>query len=244
MRVQLQPAFVLHKRPYRDTSQLLEVLTADHGRLSLVAKGTRRKGRGGPAGAILQPFIPLLLSFSGRAELKTLTGSEVAGEVTSLKGEHLFSGIYLNELLVRLLHRNDAHRDLFIAYGEAIADLGHERVLDDTLRRFEFRLLDELGYGFDMASDGHSGAPVAAGHWYCYHQDYGLVEQPPGANPGNPVFPGEDLLRIAQGDYSGPARLTCKRLLRQALAGYLGDKPLKSRELFRQSIGQEQGGES
>ena len=147
MRVQLQPAFVLHSRPYRDSSALLEVLTSEFGRISLVAKGARRSVRGRSNGAILQPFIPLLLSFSGRAELKTVTGSEVAGDVVSLKGERLFSGIYLNELLIRLLHRNDTHPNLFIAYADAIATLGGERSMDDTLRQFEFILLEELGYG-------------------------------------------------------------------------------------------------
>ena len=105
MRVQLQPAFVLHSRHYRDSSALVEVFTNEYGRIGLVAKGARRSVRGRASGAILQPFIPLLLSFSGRAELKTLTASEVAGEVRSLKGERLFSGIYLNELLMRLLHQ-------------------------------------------------------------------------------------------------------------------------------------------
>ena len=232
MRVQLQPAFVLHSRPYRDSSALLEVLTSEFGRISLVAKGARRSVRGRSNGAILQPFIPLLLSFSGRAELKTVTGSEVAGDVVSLKGERLFSGIYLNELLIRLLHRNDTHPNLFIAYADAIATLGGERSMDDTLRQFEFILLEELGYGFDLRVDGHSGAGVCETSWYYYHQEFGLVEQGATSNPGSPVFLGADLLAIAEGGHNPETRQAAKRLLRHVLAGHLGDKPLKSRELF------------
>ena len=147
MRVQLQPAFVLHTRHYRDSSLLLDVFTAQCGRISLVAKGARRPVRGRANAAILQPFIPLLLSFSGRSELKTLTGSEVAGQTQALKGDRLFSGIYLNELMIRLLHQQDAHPSLFVAYGNAVASLGSAESMDDVLRRFEFSLLQELGYG-------------------------------------------------------------------------------------------------
>ncbi len=235
MRVQLQPAFVLHSRNYRDSSHLLEVITAEYGRIALVSKGSRRAVRGRSKGAILQPFIPLLISFTGRNELMTLTGSEVAGPATALAGERLFSGIYLNELVVRLLHRNDAHPGLFIAYGDAVASLGSDEPLDDVLRRFEFNLLEELGYGFDLRVDGHSGEPVEENHWYHYHQEFGLVMQRASLSPDNKVYCGEDLLGIAKGERSEAVRLTSKRLLREALAGHLGEKPLMSRDLFRRS---------
>ena len=119
MRVALQPAYVLHSRPYRDSSALVEMFTAEHGRLSLVARGARNRGRKGSLSSLLQPFIPLLISFSGRAELKTLGKLEAAGGGRTLRGERLYSGLYMNELLVRLLHRQDAHPRLFAAYGEA-----------------------------------------------------------------------------------------------------------------------------
>jgi DNA repair protein RecO (recombination protein O) len=220
----------------------LEVLTAEYGRVSLVARGARRTARGRSSAAILQPFIPLLLSFSGRAELKTLTSSEVAGEVQTLRGERLFSGIYLNELLLRLLHRNDAHPGLFVAYGEAIASLASEESMDDILRRFEFSLLAELGYSFDLRVDGHSGEAVSEDRWYHYQQEFGLVENRTATEPDNPVFAGRDLLAIAAGEHSDSTRLAAKRLLRQALAGHLGEKPLKSRELFRRPAGHTMAG--
>jgi DNA repair protein RecO (recombination protein O) len=216
---------------------LLEVLTAEYGRLSLVARGARRKARGGGSGsALLQPFIPLLLSFSGRAELKSLTAKEAAGKLHELRGERLFSAMYVNELLVRLLHRHDPHPQLFAAYTEALQALARDDVVDTTLRHFEFKLLDELGYSFDLALDADSGERVQAHLWYHYIPDLGLVAKVDAADPSRPAYAGADLIAMAGGQFGGSVRVTAKRLLRQALAGHLGDAPLRSRELFRTRI--------
>ena len=213
---------------------MLEVLTAEYGRLSLVARGARRKVRGGSSGsALLQPFIPLLLSFSGRAELKSLTAKEAAGKLHELRGERLFSAMYVNELLVRLLHRHDPHPQLFAAYTEALQALARDDVVDTTLRRFEYRLLDELGYSFDLALDADSGERVQAHLWYHYIPDLGLVATADATDPSQPAYAGADLIVMAGGQFGGSVRVTAKRLLRQALAGHLGDAPLRSRELFR-----------
>ena len=237
MRVSLQPAYILHSRPYRDSSALLEVLTAEYGRLSLVARGARRKVRGGSSGsALLQPFIPLLLSFSGRAELKSLTAKEAAGKLHELRGERLFSAMYVNELLVRLLHRHDPHPQLFAAYTEALQALARDDVVDTTLRHFEFKLLDELGYSFDLALDADSGERVQAHLWYHYIPDLGLVAKADATEPSRSAYAGADLIIMAGGQFGGSVRVTAKRLLRQALAGHLGDAPLRSRELFRTRI--------
>ena len=235
MRIKLQPAFILHSRPYRDSSQILEVLTAQYGRLSLVAKGARRKQRGGSGAALLQPFIPLLLSFSGRAEMKTMTAVEMAGEPRTLSGARLFSGLYLNELLVRLLHRHDPHPALFLAYDTALGSLKGGGKIDELLRCFEFTLLQELGFGFELAIDGATGEAVSADSWYRFDEEYGLVREENGAAIQRPLFPGEELLIMAGGEFGESVKGTAKRLLRQALAGHLGDKPLKSRDLFRRS---------
>ncbi len=233
MRVNLQPAYILHSRPYRDSSVLLEVLTAEYGRISLVARGARRRSRGGSGGALLQPFIPLLLSFSGRTDLKNLIATEAAGGRSPCVGERMFSGLYLNELLVRLLHRHDPHPQLFAAYGATLEALAQGDEIDDILRRFEFALLAELGYGFELDLDGSSGEAVLPEAWYHYHPDHGLVARGAVADPAQPAFRGADLLAIAANDFSGAARLTAKRLLRLVLAQQLGDAPLRSRELFR-----------
>lgn len=235
MRIKLQPAYILHSRPYRDSSQILEVLTAQYGRLSLVAKGSRRKQRGGSVAALLQPFLPLLLSFSGRAEMKTMTAVEMAGEPGTLSGARLFSGLYLNELLVRLLHRHDSHPALFLAYGNALNRLKGDGPIDELLRCFEYTLLQELGFGFDLAVDGLSGEDVSADSWYRFDAEYGLVREENGAGIQRSVFPGGELLIMSGGEFGESVKGTAKRLLRQALAGHLGDKPLKSRDLFRRS---------
>jgi len=233
MRVMQQPAYILHNRLFRDSSLLLEVFTAEHGRLSLVAKGARRRARGGSDAALLQPFSPLLISFSGRTELKTLSQVEAAGPAAALRGERMFSGLYINELLVRLLHRHDPHPALFAAYAKALADLEQAASLDAVLRRFEFRLLDDLGYRVDLAADGQTGELLRADAWYHYDPDYGLVERHGVADAERPAYAGSDLLQISRGDFSGAARMAAKRLMRQALAVHLGDAPLRSRELFR-----------
>lgn len=233
MRVSLQPAYILHSRPYRDTSVLLEAFTAEQGRISLVGKGARRRARGGSNAALLQPFTPLLVSFSGRAELKTLTQVEPAGGAIPLRGERMYSGLYINELLVRLLHRHDPHPALFALYGEALAELASDQPLDPVLRRFEYRLLRDLGYSFELGIDGRSGELLREDALYHYHPDYGLVESLGVTEPGQPSYSGTELLQMSQGDFEGSARLCAKRLMRQALAVHLGDTPLRSRELFR-----------
>ncbi|MFC1578829.1 DNA repair protein RecO [Pseudomonadota bacterium] len=233
MRVALQPSYILHSRPYRDSSALLEVFTAEQGRISLVARGARRKSRGGSSGALLQPFIPLLLSFSGRAELKNLNATESAGLPQVLRAERLFSGLYLNELLVRLLHRHDPHPQLFAAYGATLQALAGSEPVDDILRQFEFTLLQELGYGFSLDLDGLSGEAVLPDRWYHYHPDWGLVARGAAQDAAQPAFAGVDLLAMSTEGFGGQARATAKRLLRLVLSAHLGDTPLRSRELFR-----------
>src|SRR6185437_10727813 len=114
----LQPAFVLHTRPYRDTSLLLEIFTPDYGRVSTLARGAR--GLRSRFKGLLQPFVPLLLSWYGKTELMTLSAAESQGKVLDLTGEKLLCGLYLNELLMRLLHRYDAHPQLYIVYQETL----------------------------------------------------------------------------------------------------------------------------
>lgn len=234
LKASLQPGYILHSRPYRDTSLLLEAFTAEQGRLSLVSRGARRRARGGSSSALLQPFTPLLLTFGGRSEMKTLMAVEAAGAPLTLRGERLFSGLYLNELLVRLLHRQDPHPELFVAYGRALDAVASGQAVEEVLRRFEFNLLHELGYSFDLAAEGDTGEAIRAGRWYHYRPDCGLVAKYDVAEPTAPAYAGDDLLLMAGGDFGGAARLTAKRLLRQALAEHLGEAPLRSRDLFRQ----------
>jgi len=233
MRVNLQPGYVIHSRPYRDSSALLDVFTAEYGRISLVARGTRRQSRRNTSAALLQPFIPLLLSFSGRSELKTLIAMEPAQAGLMLRGERMFSGMYMNELLVRLLHRHDAHPVLFSAYDLALKALAGSIVVDAVLRPFEVSLLDELGYNLALTVDGANGEPVYPSSWYRYQPGVGLVANHDSNSGHANTYCGSDLLAMACGDFAGSARFAAKRLLREALAVHLGDSPLRSRELFR-----------
>ncbi|MBK1617465.1 DNA repair protein RecO [Lamprobacter modestohalophilus] len=173
----LKRGFVLHRRDYRNTSLLIELFTADEGRLVCVAKGAKSAPRGRSAlAALLQPFQPLWLGWVGRGEVKTLTRAEAAAPSIALVAERLYCGFYLNELLIRLLDREDPHEALFVFYQQALADLASEP-LDAVLRRFELRLLEELGYALDLRSD-RQGKPIEPVHDYRYTSDQGLNPVP------------------------------------------------------------------
>jgi DNA repair protein RecO (recombination protein O) len=240
MRVNLQPGYVIHSRPYGDSSALLDVFTAEFGRVGLVAKGARRQTRKGSKAGLLQPFIPLLLSFSGGNELKTLRSVESAPGRVELAGDRLFSGLYVNELLVRLLHRDDPHPRLFAAYNDTVQQLAHLQMIDVGLRLFEMRLLEELGYRLELTIEGATGLPVRPEAFYHYQPGAGLVRRRagessddlPGADLPGTDLPGTDLLAMARGEIGGRVRQTARTLMREALAAHLGEEPLKSRQLF------------
>lgn len=225
--VLLAPAYVLHRRPYRDSSLLLECFSREHGRVGLVARG----GRGRLAG-ILQPFAPLLLSWTGGGELKTLTQAEPDGYVDPLQGAALAAAFYLNELLLRACARLDAHPAVYEAYRRAVAALTGGVADEPTLRRFERDLLAELGYGLQLEHDVDGAAIDPAGRYH-YQSERGAVRAPDGE------LPGAALLALREDALGEAAHLpACKRLLRAQLAWHFGDKPLKSRELYRALAGQ------
>lgn len=219
-----QPAFVLHSRAYRESSALVDYLTPQ-GRLRAVLRGAR-----GKAGTLARPFVPLEVEFRGRGELKNVGRMESGGIPNLLHGEALFSGLYMNELLIRILPAEDPHPALFDHYAATLVALGAGRPLEPLLRAFEWRLLDDLGYGFALAQDIH-GQPLLADAMYRLQVDAGL-EQVYLFQPG--LFQGAELLAMAEADWTAPGALSAaKRLMRQALAVHLGGKPLVSRELFR-----------
>lgn len=229
-RVSLQPGFVLHARPYRDTSMLVEAFTPEFGRIGLVARGVRGK-RSRTRGAI-QPFRSLLLSWSGGGELYTLTGTEEIATFALRAGNALASGFYLNELLLRLTQRDDNQARLFASYSQALRRLEAGEALGPVLRIFEKRLLAELGYGLLLERTADEGQPIAADRLYRY-----LVETGPlpdrGAGGTGVAVHGASLLALAREELIDPRVLEeTKRLMRSVLAHYLGPRPLKSRELL------------
>jgi len=231
MRVAQEAAYVLHHHNYRETSLLLEVFTRQHGRLGLLAKGARRTRS--PLRAALVPFQPLVIGFSGRGELPVLTLAEPLGSAPTLNGQALFCGLYLNELLLRLLHRHDPHERLFGNYAEALERLGDDRLDEAVLRIFEKRLLEEIGYGLVLDHDAGDGSALQPDAQYRYLPERGPVRFGSRDDEGVAVR-GASLLALAREQLDDPeAQRDAKRLLRALLARQLGERPLASRELFR-----------
>jgi DNA repair protein RecO (recombination protein O) len=230
-RIELAPAYVLHRRPYRETSFLLEIFTLQHGRVALVAKGVR-KARSSLQG-LLQPFTPLLVSWSGKGELLTMTHAEANGTAAQLRGDCLFAGFYLNELIMNLLQKWDAHPALYARYENTLAALQSESLEETTLRSFEIGLLDELGYGLFPKDDKTLYQTFSADKFYRYTFEQGLVESALEAAASVYVFAGKNLLAIAKEEWEEVGVLRdAKRLMRLLLAPLLGARPLYSRKLF------------
>ena len=223
LRIQLEPAFVLSRRPYRETSLLLEVFTRSHGRVGLVARGAqsaKSKLRG-----VLEPLRPLLLSWNERGDLGTLTAAE-ASEIhwSPLAGEAVYCGWYLNELLLRLITRHDAHPALFADYADALAQLAttpHE----PALRVFEKRLLSELGYGLLLPDDLDPGLQ--------YRYDWDEGPQPVAADTPR-SYRGASLLALTHEQLLTPEHWReARRLLREALARHGAGADLETPKLMR-----------
>jgi len=174
MRVNQQPAYVLHTRPWSETSLLVDMFTREHGRFRVLAKGARRQKTG--QRAVLQPFQPLMISWSARRSLGTLTGVEMRAYFPRLRAKYLASAYYMSELLFKFLHAHDAHESLFEAYDEAIAQLSEQREPEAVLRRFECSLLSEVGYGLQLQHDAGTLKPVNTDARYYYYPEKGPVE--------------------------------------------------------------------
>lgn len=222
-------AFLLHAHPYSETSLILDVFTRAHGRLALLARGARRP-RSALRGVLLG-FQPLELSWFGGGEVKTLAKAEWLGGLPLLTGKCLLLGYYLNELLLKLMPREDAHPALYDAYADALGALSCGAAEAAELRRFEKALLRELGYGLALDREAGSGRPVRADGQYHYLVERGAVEA--SGDESLPTLSGKTLLDLAADDYGDPRTLAeIKALMRQLVAHYLGGQPLQSRRVF------------
>lgn len=232
--VLLEHGFVLHQRPYRDSSQLLECMTATHGRMGLVARGSRR----GPTRqrALLQPFVPLKLSWVRRGELGSLTHVEADGLSIPVTGQRLLAAYYVNELLLRLLARGDPNGDAFSCYSRCLARLGDASSLTRTLRVFELQLLQALGYGIELDGEAATGEPLRMELRYIYELERGFRRAEP-QDADDDVYSGRDLLALRDLtlDDDGSLR-TAQRLLGRALRAHLGDRPLQSRLVLQDIV--------
>lgn len=225
--VYLQPAFILQHRPYRETSQLLEVYTRDFGIVSVLAKGVRQE-KSKLAGVLL-PFTLLHISYLDKNELKILTQAEFVRNHTPRRLA-LYCGFYLNELLQRFLFRNDPHPELFAAYQACLGELCNDLHIEQTLRYFELDLLETCGYAVDLAVD-HNDQPVDKLRRYNFQANLGLIED------DNGCISGVSLLMLnVKAPLPETALLEAKRFLRAMLDGHLQGKPMQSREVLAKMI--------
>jgi DNA repair protein RecO (recombination protein O) len=228
-RVSEQPAFVLHSYPYKETSLIVDVFSRDHGRIALVAKGAKRphsKLRG-----VLQTFQPLSLTWSGKSEVRTLIGAEWIGGLLPLEKSALLCGFYLNELVMKMLARDDPHPALFEHYVRALNELGHDEPAPIVLRRFELALLRETGVAGDISLDSRTRQRVDADLWYVVDPERG--PRPALASDTGPKVTGKTLIDMQAGDYADPSTQTqSKFLMRFLLAHHLGGAPLNTRQIL------------
>jgi len=229
MRHDNEPAFVLHTYPYLETSLRVEVLSRSHGRVSLIARGARRP-RSALRGTLLL-FQPLLVSWSGKTELHTLHKVEWQGGATPLKGGALLCGFYLNELMMKLLPREAPHESLFEEYRHSLETLAAVDNHAAALRRFEKRLLKEIGYALVLDYDATTGGPIEGGRSYSYEVERGPVR----VNGGDHALElsGSTLIDMQRDDYSNPATLQQSRaLMRLLINHHLNGQTLYTRQLL------------
>lgn len=230
MSIEVHNAFILHRRPYGETSQLVDLFCQDVGKVSLVYKGGRSSTR--MKRGMAQPFTLLQVSYFGRGNLKTVKSIEALTQVVPLTGDRLYLAMYVNELLYRLLQAETACDGLFTTYQKTLLEIAGAQDPQAALRYFEFSLLETLGYGVNFCEDIYSGEQIEAGFEYQYQQQSGFFAKQ-AIHKKHHVYRGEEILALANRDFSDPSILkAAKRFCRQALAHLLGDKPLHSRSLF------------
>ena len=228
-RIQQQPAYILHHRPFRDTSLILDIVTRDHGKIALVARGSRSaKSR---LAGVLRPFLPLRISWVARGDLGTLTGAEAAGPPTGIQGDAVLAAFYVNELLLHFLHRHDAQPEIFALYAEVISSLGSSQDMARCLRAFELEFMSLLGYALSFQPESAKGTDLDPEQNYEYRIEQGPV--PVGRADGPMVFTGRVLQSIRARELDDPEILrAANRLLRQVINYHLGGKELKSRKVL------------
>jgi len=225
-------AFVLHAWPYKETSLIVEAFVEHDGRVAMVARGAKRPRS--ELHGILQAFQPVSLSWSGAGELKTLIRAEWRGGMPLPSGSALLCGFYLNELVLKLLPREDPHPKLYAIYRDALAELAGGAEQAPVLRRFELALLAELGYALQLATETDTGAPVDPDRRYHYAFDRGAQRDAPPPGVRWPVVRGATLVALAQGRFDDAATATeAKRLMREVIDHHLDTRTIQSRKVVR-----------
>ena len=227
--------YILHTRKYRDTSLLAEVFSREEGRFSLLFKGIRREAKKASRSAgQIQPFVPIIVSIYGRGDLRTAVYQETAPFGYHLSGRASFLGLYINELMYRLIGKYEPLPEVFDSYKQVLIDLGSSEFDLSMLRNFEFTLLMELGFGIDFGFDAKTGMPIDPAGYYRFVPQSGFE----GAGPTEPgTCSGEIIKRMALGDFSGAGANVSKWIVSESVRPLLGGRPLKSRELFSARMG-------
>ena len=240
MRVNHQPAYVLHTRPWSETSLLVDVFTREHGRFRLLAKGARRQKTG--QRALLQPFQPLIISWTARRSLGTLTGVEMRMNFPRLRAQHLASAYYMSELLFKFLHAYDAHESLFEAYDEAIEQLCETQEPESVLRSFECSLLSEVGYGLQLEHDAGSLEPIDLNARYYYYPEKGPIEVREHDSQEGLTISGRTLQALSNKLFDNhQVQKESKQLLRMLLTRQLRGREFNTRSVYTQMLKSQSG---
>jgi DNA repair protein RecO (recombination protein O) len=232
MKVDLTPCYILHSRDYRESSLILEVMSREYGRVSLVAKGAKRNKK--HQGINFNLYQKYLMSWVSRSELGTLIDVEIASTMNSMSPQQMMTGFYMNEIVLRLLHKHESHPELFDSYDATIFELAADNTDQALLRYFEKILLQSLGYGVIFDQDQSTGSPVVAGDNYYYKLDIGPCSD---VQANGIVVSGKTLIELNNETLlDNKNKNEAKILLRSLLKQYLGDKPLASRQLYEAYI--------
>lgn len=232
LHVQLQPGFLLQHKPYRETSLLIDVLTRDFGRVALIAKGVKKPKS--KFSAFLRPFLPLVISYTGKTDLKTLTHVETFPEQIKLNGKALYCGFYINELVSHFLHKYDPHPEVFDIYQKCLLDMMEVSEIEQALRIFELKLLNLIGYGLRFDFDINQQQKVSSDKNYLIQADIGPIEAVDGE------ISGATLLALQAMDFRDAKSLEqAKKVMRQIIDYHLQGKPLKSRAVITNILRQD-----
>ncbi|MDA1342388.1 MAG: DNA repair protein RecO [Proteobacteria bacterium] len=227
--VHSQPAYILHQQNYRESSLIIDALTRDFGRISLIAKGVR-KAKSKTAG-VLRPFVALSLSYLGKSDLRTLTDAEMLDQTKELPGLSLYCGFYINELVCNFLHKDDPHPVVFQDYQDCLKQLALGLHIEAALRMFELKLMDNIGYGVQLDYDLRHERPIVTNKQYMFTKDDGLIEDV------NGQFSGSALLAMQQRQFDEPDVLSvAKLLMRAVIDSHLQGKQLKSRSVINNIV--------
>ena len=234
MKVEHTPCYILHRRDYSESSLILEILSREHGRVSLIAKGAKRnKKQQGISYSLYQEY---LMSWVSKSELGTLIDVELATIMTSMSPKQMMTGFYMNEIILRLLHKHESHPELFDSYNSTVRELSNDNTEQVLIRYFEKILLQSLGYGVIFDQDLNTGKDIVADVNYYYKLDFGPTSNKQDSGAGIPVS-GSTLIGLNNETLMDTKNKNeAKRLLRSLLNQYLGEKPLESRKLYQEYI--------